>query len=336
MQVNFKVVDANTIKLLETKLSELSGKTNVNAKDKIAFSYVKGAVRKEDDKFVRLKENEMLYNRDSIKLLTLKSYNAMEGRNEKLEDKEVLVYSAGQDFGFDNVMLGNEKYSVKKELKEAVFEPKATANRFSKNYYLIVKDENAVNNILNETGNSGKKGVYSVQFNLAGEEKDKKEFASLLVKWVNGQKELISFSNGFEGREETVSMYGGLLFLGVFFGIVFSMCLLLIMYYKQITEGYDDRDNFSIMQKVGMSDLEVRGTIKRQILLVFFLPLLFAVFHTMAGFGMISELLGTLFLFNRTLIIATAIIVSSIFAVLYGLCYILTSKVYYKLVRQMN
>lgn len=336
IQANFKITDSNSIKLLETKLSELSGKTKVNTKDKIAYNYVKASVCKDGDKFIKLKGNEMPYNRDAIKLVTLKSYNVIEGKNEKLQDKEVLVYSSGQDFGFENVVLGQEKYSVKKELQEVVFEPKAAANRFGQDFYLIVKDENAVNNILNETGNSGKTWVYSVQFNLTGEEKDKKEFSNLLVKWINNQKELISFSNGIAGREETVSMYGGLLFLGIFFGIVFSMCLVLIMYYKQITEGYDDRDNFSIMQKVGMSDLEVRGTIKRQILLVFFLPLLFAVLHTMAGFGIISELLNTLFLFNRTLIIITAVIVSSIFAVLYGLSYILTSKIYYKLVSQMN
>ena len=82
-------------------------------------------------------------------------------------------------------------------------------------------------------------------------------------------------------------MYGGLLFIGVFYGAIFLICLLIIMYYKQITEGFEDQKNFQVMQKVGMSDREIRCTIKRQVSTVFGLPLLGAILHTAVGMRMV-------------------------------------------------
>lgn len=108
------------------------------------------------------------------------------------------------------------------------------------------------------------------------------------------------------------------------------------MHYKQITEGCDDRESFDIMQKVGMSDMEVRSTIKKQIMMVFFLPLFMAVLHTMAGFMMTSRLLGALYLFDTKLIALCGIVVAGLFAVLYGLSYAVTSRTYYRIVKQMS
>lgn len=131
-------------------------------------------------------------------------------------------------------------------------------------------------------------------------------------------------------------MNGGLLFIGIFFSILFTMCLVLIMYYKQITEGYDDRDNFDIMQKVGMSDAEVRGTIRKQILMVFYSPLVLALLHTMAGFNMIVRMFYALSLFDTGLIVRCGLIVAALFTVLYGFSYSYTSRIYYGIVKQMK
>ena len=105
------------------------------------------------------------------------------------------------------------------------------------------------------------------------------------------------------------------------------------MYYKQVTEGFEDQSSFEIMQKVGMSDSEVRSTIKKQILLVFFLPLAGAFCHTAAGTNMVVKLLGALNLFEPELITLSAVGVSAVFAVLYVFCYRLTAKTYYRIVR---
>ncbi len=326
-------IDRNS---LNSMLSQLSGETHVNIYDKISYAYMITDAIKAENKFTKKSGNQFQSNAETIKLITLQDYNQTEHQKVYLEENEVLVYSTGTDFSFNNVLFGSEKYIVKKELAKAGFDRKSAVKRFNQAYYFIVKDETAIKKIMIEVGDPDKSYADSIAFQVNGEDKYEKEFANLISGWFKDKKEVILFKNGIVGRDETISMNGGLLFLGIFFGIIFSMCLLLIMYYKQITEGYDDRDNFSIMQKVGMSDQEVKGTIKRQILLVFFLPLVFAFFHTIAGFGMITELLGVLFLYNRTLIIAIAVVVSCIFAVLYGMSYIFTSKVYYSIVRQMN
>lgn len=321
---------------LDSRLSELSGKTHVNIYDKISYAYMGVNALKEDNKFARDSGDKYQLNTETVRLMTLQNYNQIEHKDEALEENEALIYSTGADFSFNSVLFGSDRYAVKKELSEAGFDRKSSVKRFGQVYYFIVKDENAINRIIKDMGYQEKSFTNSIAFQVNGKDKNKKEFADKLGGWFKDKKEVVSLQNGIVGRDETISMNGGLLFLGIFFGIIFSMCLLLIMYYKQITEGYDDRDNFNIMQKVGMSDCEVKRTIKRQILLVFLLPLVFAALHTIAGFGIITQLMGVLFLYNRTLIIAIGVIVSCVFAVLYGLSYVFTSKVYYDIVRQMN
>ena len=154
-----------------------------------------------------------------------------------------------------------------------------------------------------------------------------KTFATLLIQ--NLQKGSRRMSDMLEQE----SMYGGLLFIGIFFSAIFLICLLVILYYKQVTEGFEDQSSFEIMQKVGMSDKEVKGTIQKQILLVFFLPLAGAFCHTAAGTNMVIKLLGALNLFAPRLIVLSALCVSGIFALLYILCYRWTARTYYKIVR---
>ncbi len=335
VKIDYKAGSDLNPKAFNQAFSELSKKYDVKVTDKLEYSYLISNVIKDGSSFLKLKGNDPRFKIETIKLITLSDFNKMENRSEILQNNEVMVYSTGMNVDADSIVLGKTRYTVKKEINEAVLEPKASVNRFGQNIYFIVKDDKAAKAIIDEI-NPGKSYLNSVCFQLEGSDTDKKEFTGQIGKLVEGKKELISYKNGVEGREDTVSINGGLLFMGIFFGIIFAMCLLLIMYYKQITEGYDDRSNFSIMQKVGMSDSEVKGTIKRQILLVFLLPILFAVLHTVAGFGMISELLGVLFLYDKTLISIVGVGVSLIFAVIYCLSYVFTSKVYYKIVKQMN
>ncbi|MCB6991910.1 ABC transporter permease [bacterium 210820-DFI.6.37] len=129
------------------------------------------------------------------------------------------------------------------------------------------------------------------------------------------------------------SIYGGLLFVGIFLGLLFLMATVLIIYYKQITEGYEDRERYQIMQKVGMSLAEVKQSIRSQILLVFFLPLAVAVIHVAAAFNMMSKLLLALQLPNVWLFALFTAITILVFIVIYVAVYGLTAREYYKLVK---
>ena len=128
-------------------------------------------------------------------------------------------------------------------------------------------------------------------------------------------------------------MYGGLLFLGCFVGILFLMATVLIIYYKQISEGYEDRSRFEIMMKVGMSHEEVKKTIKSQILMVFFIPILVAIIHVAVSFRIVKMLMSVLSLGNNsTLFIMSTVVTVVIFFVIYAIVYAITAKAYYNIV----
>ena len=139
--------------------------------------------------------------------------------------------------------------------------------------------------------------------------------------------------NSIEYAGEMRALDGGLLFIGVFFGLLFSVCVVLIMYYKQISEGFEDQDSFHIMKKVGMSDEDVRSTIRRQILLVFGLPVAAAILHTVCSMNMTVHLLYTLNLFDTAQIYRIGVGVTAVFLGFYGVSYLITARTYYKIVR---
>ena len=128
-------------------------------------------------------------------------------------------------------------------------------------------------------------------------------------------------------------MYGSLFFLGIFLGVLFLMAAILIMYYKQLSEGYEDQKRFEIMQNVGMSKKEVKQTIRSQVLIFFFLPLIVAVIHMAFAFKMIVNMFSFLVLSGpEVFIICTAISVV-VLTIIYSIVYILTARTYYKIVR---
>ena len=135
-----------------------------------------------------------------------------------------------------------------------------------------------------------------------------------------------------KSRSTFLGLYGGFYFIGVFLGVLFIMATVLIIYYKQISEGYDDKKRFEIMRKVGMSRQEVIGSIHSQVLTVFFLPLLVAGLHIAAAFPMMTKLLALLSLSNVQLYLICAIVCFLIFAAAYLLIYLLTAKTYYRIV----
>jgi putative ABC transport system permease protein len=133
-------------------------------------------------------------------------------------------------------------------------------------------------------------------------------------------------------RDDFYSLYGGLFFLGIFLGVLFIGATVLIIYYKQITEGFEDKHRFEIMQKVGMSRLEVKKTIKDQVLMVFFLPLIAAIIHIAFAFKPITKMLALFNLTNIALFIWCTLGVILVFGLFYAVVYVLTARVYYQIV----
>ena len=133
-------------------------------------------------------------------------------------------------------------------------------------------------------------------------------------------------------QEDFYALYGGLFFLGILLGTVFICAAVLIIYYKQISEGYEDQTRFGIMQKVGMTKREIKKSINSQVLTVFFLPLVAAGVHLMFAFPIIYKMLMLFNLVNKTLLIGVTAGSLIVFGLFYGMVYHITSKAYYGIV----
>lgn len=127
-------------------------------------------------------------------------------------------------------------------------------------------------------------------------------------------------------------MLGGVFFIGIFLSIVFMLGTVLVIYYKQISEGYEDRDRFVILQKVGLDEKQTKRTIRKQILTVFFLPLIFAFVHLAFAYHMLSLILKVLGVLNATLMLEVTLGVCAVFFIVYVLVFLITSRSYRRIV----
>ncbi len=181
---------------------------------------------------------------------------------------------------------------------------------------------------------------YGLHIDIDGTADQKKQCAKALSKLL-GNNDKTGFVNVYvESREENKSsfyiLYGGLFFLGIFLGTMFLMITILIIFYKQISEGYEDRERFIIMEKVGMSKKDVKSSIRSQIRIVFLLPIAVATIHVAAAFPMTRRLLAMLNMSNYKLYMICVLATVIVFAIIYIIVFLLTSRTYYKIVGEEN
>ncbi len=171
------------------------------------------------------------------------------------------------------------------------------------------------------------------RFDAEGEYEDCLKFIDDLKEFSSAQYNGYSVWDVFTARQDGYGTYGGLLFLGAFFGILFLAVTVLIIYFKQISEGYEDREQYVILQKVGMDDKQVRASIDRQVLFVFFVPLVTTVLHMIFASKIIARMLMTFMLYDWVLVLSCIGGVLVLFALMYFVVYRLTARVYYRIVK---
>ena len=279
-------------------------------------------------------------------MIPLSDYNKTEGKAVKLADNEVLIYhrknkNKSSIKNEETIHLNNDSYKVAANL-DSMRIAKADATNSVDGWYVIVKDTNIIKKYLKAV--YGKDDMedsvedyhefmqYVYSFNLDGSRTNRERTEQILQEQLQA-KFKSAFIEGRElSRENFYNFYGGFLFIGIFLGIIFLMATVLIIYYKQISEGYDDRERYQIMQKVGMSKKEVRQSIRSQVLLVFFLPLIMAVIHLAFAFKIITRLLSVLNLTNISLFFMYTVGTVAVFAVIYVIIYSITAREYYKII----
>lgn len=256
----------------------------------------------------------------------------------ELAENEVALFTIKKT-DMDTLVLENRSYHVKKIKQFQNTEDFETiADMMDEYYYVIVNDVQDMErlwqlqkDIYQENSSSISR---QVRLDIDGDSEQKKEcFENIKTALGPEQaKARILIDSRQSSLDEFYQIYGGFLFLGLFLGILFLMITVLIIFYKQISEGYDDKERFSIMEKVGMSNDEVKATIRSQVRTVFFLPILMAAIHVGMAFPMIKRLLSLFGLSNTALFAGCMAGTILVFALIYLLVFLKTSKTYYKIV----
>lgn len=268
-----------------------------------------------------------------IDLLTADEYSRLTGHTVALAPEEVLVQA-------ENIDLPETFY-----LEDLPFHVAGTIEDFPRHnstvvitgqtsrVSLVVADESVISAVKALDPD----GVYQeihLQMNVDGTDTEKLAFVDSLID--SGLQNTSSITSRQDNAIDYYTMYGGFLFLGVFLGLLFLLSTVLIIYYKQISEGYEDQRRYQIMQQVGMSPREVRASIRSQVLLVFFLPLVTAGIHVAAAFPMLCKLLELFNLFAVRLFALCAAGTLLVFCAIYALVYGLTTRTYSRIVGIRN
>lgn len=343
--------DDSAVNVIEERIDQYVKNHNANVKNKFSYMdiFFNGSLN-ENNEFLTNggkgilssnSENEQVCN-----LMTVSDFNSITGSNYSIENSDSIIFATNENINDDGTFSiktdeGKLTYKIDKKIPaDGVIQDGLSG--VIKCYVVIVKDMNEVNNIRKFVYNTEEdkyynKLTYNIYFDTDLSEEDSKALSNDITKddgMYNGETlYYISCNNRYDMASALSQMYGGLLFLGCFVGILFLMATVLIIYYKQISEGYEDRSRFEIMMKVGMSHEEVKKTIKSQILMVFFIPILVAIIHVAVSFRIVKMLMSVLSLGNNsTLFIMSTVVTLVIFFVIYAIVYAITAKAYYNIV----
>ena len=274
-----------------------------------------------------------------IYALPMEEYNRIMGTNLELASGEAYLYTKDSDFAYDQIMVENSgTWSIKGYLDKMISNGNDVSNMNS-SLYLVVPGLEDIKAL--EEGNvSGSYEKWYYNFDLSCGDEEQIKIQNEIEEKINALAEQESDSIFFgvstdsraASRADYQALYGGLFFLGILLGVVFILGMVLIIYYKQITEGYEDQDRFQILMKVGMTPKEVRQTINFQVMTVFFLPLVVAGIHTAFAFPMIEKMVQLLAFTDRKFLILVTVCSYLVFALFYIIVYLVTSKQYYKIV----
>lgn len=317
-------ITENQAQKLDEILEAESKDSSIGIKNKISYWNNNFPVVKKNGKFSVTSNTDMSSKVNMITLIPISDYNRLEGKNITLAGDEVILYSKVKNLDKNSITIENKTLKIKQVLDKPISALDHGMDDIVDNYVLFVNDINVV----------GKKGVkeYSIGVDVQGNDKDILSLTNKLRDKFKESSIKVRIDSSAGSKQDFFMVYGGLFFLGIFLGALFLMATVLIIYYKQISEGYDDKERFEIMQKVGMSRREIKKTIRSQVLMIFFLPLAAAVIHIAFAFPMITKLLAVLNLKNVSLFKLSTVMTILVFAVIYAIVFSMTAKAYYKIV----
>ncbi len=337
--ITFEYTDQNRPEpsILDERIQTLLQEDQMKISDFMGFESLYFVVEREGNVFRSSQLSDALNIEDItfVYVIPCDDYNRISGESVQIDKNEVVLISENDPNEVEKIQVLGKDFQVTGQRENIPL------SSFQEDWvdmvYLVVDSTNTVDELyrLQQTsGNIISAITYDITFDF--NDTDEVVLAYCKERFISHLYETMGYEFSYRIKqmniEEFYVLYGGLFFLGIFLGFLFLIATVLIIYYKQVVEGYEDRDRFQIMQNVGMSKSEVKKSINSQVLTVFFLPILAAGIHIVFAFPILTKLLAMLSLENQTLFLIVMFVTIVVFAVFYAFVYYATSKVYYAIV----
>jgi len=325
------------IRELAAAVTETVKREGLDIRNPVAMRYVSQMALQDGSSFTGIRTAGYSFrNAALLMFMTAEEYNRLEGGNVQLAEGEAMVYVIKGKIPGDTMDLNGQSLRIRGYLDsfKTLEQFLVGVNRMmAQDYVVITANEQDLFRVYESLIGEKEGYTYNYLFDTGAGRETQLSLVSALKERLKDLRVDGYASGREEAREAFLSIYGVLFFLGLFLGTLFILGTVLIIYYKQISEGYDDKARFTIMRKVGLSHDEVKKAIRFQVLSVFFLPLVMAVIHIAAAFPAVSRLLALLNLNNVPLYALCTALTILVFAVCYALIYMLTARTYYRIVR---
>ena len=330
--------DAETepvIEEVQAQIKKTADATHLSDYQVAQTTYWSAEIRKIDGRSLEVYEQagQEMKTEGTVYFFDQATYEQLTGQKVELGENEILAYGYQYPGRLDSQLEINGKtFTIKQKLDSNFIQGKIPQNALFQHQmglYLVLPDLNQL----------GLKVDKNLEFSINAKNKDNKDFTGDVTKELYSTDKMSQYGATYFGGYERYSIEkewretaGTLLFIGIFLSVIFLLATVLVIYYKQISEGHEDRDNFVILQQVGLDQKQTGTTIRKQILTVFFLPLFFSFLYLGVAYKMIAKIVAILGATNAGLVLQTTLAICAVFFISYVLVFLLTSRSYRKIV----
>ena len=330
--------DAETepvIKDVQAQIKKTADATNLSDYQVAQTTYWSAEIRKIDGRSLEVYEQagQEMKTEGTVYFFDQATYEQLTGQKVELGENEILAYGYQYPGRLDAQLdINGKTFTIKQKLDSNFIQGKIPQNALFQHQmglYLVLPDLNQL----------GLKVDKNLEFSINAKNKDNKDFTGGVTKELYSTDKMSQYGATYFGGYERYSIEkewretaGTLLFIGIFLSVIFLLATVLVIYYKQISEGHEDRDNFVILQQVGLDQKQTGTTIRKQILTVFFLPLFFSFLYLGVAYKMIAKIVAILGATNAGLVLQTTLAICAVFFISYVLVFLLTSRSYRKIV----
>ena len=334
--------DAETESVIEdvqAQIKKTADATNLSDYQVAQTTYWSAEIRKIDGRSLEVNDQftpstgQELKSEGTVYFFDQATYEQLTGQKVELGENEILAYGYQYPGRLDaQLEINGKTFTIKEKLNSNFIQgklPQSDLFQHQMGLYLVLPDLNQL----------GLKIDKNLEFSITAKNKDNQDFISGLIKELYSTDKISQYGATYFGGFDRYSIEkdwretaGTLLFIGIFLSVIFLLATVLVIYYKQISEGHEDRDNFVILQQVGLDQKQTGTTIRKQILTVFFLPLFFSFLYLGVAYKMIAKIVAILGANNAGLVLQTTLAICAVFLISYVLVCLLTSRSYRKIV----